>query len=115
MADRVGHTSISMPSRCVALAIREFLDGRPPTNQIVSEWESHVCRMDGPEFVRPDELETNAREIVGDNEEDVRLTLRRWRLLEIPIGESFDGFSEEQARRTSRIAAIQEHKSTRGR
>ncbi|CAH0003605.1 unnamed protein product [Clonostachys byssicola] len=70
-----GHTSISMPSKCAALAIREYLDGRPPTSQVVSEWESHVCRVDGPEFVHPDELETNAREIVGDNEEDVRLYL----------------------------------------
>ncbi|CAI6074964.1 unnamed protein product [Clonostachys chloroleuca] len=61
----------------------------PQQNQIVSEWESHVCRMDGPEFVRPDELEANAREIVGDNEEDVRLYLAQvalardtnWRIL----------------------------------
>ncbi|CAH0055736.1 unnamed protein product [Clonostachys solani] len=75
IVDHRGHTSISMPSKCAALAIREFLDGRPPTSQIDPDWGTHVCHVDGPEFTHPDELEANAREIVGDNEEDIRLYL----------------------------------------
>ncbi|VUC38224.1 unnamed protein product [Clonostachys rosea] len=84
-----GHTSISMPSKCVALAIREFLDGRPPTSQIDPDWGTHLCHVDGPEFTPPDDLEANARKIVGNNEEDVRLYLAQvalardtnWRIL----------------------------------
>jgi hypothetical protein len=45
--------------------------------------------------VHPDELEANAREIVGDNEEDIRLYLAQVALARDTNWRIFNGFSEE--------------------